>query len=945
MNRRQWSLVFLVALVGTAACTCGGNGAPPGAKYKFTADGTGPEGKKLSPRVIGQLHSAFGFVKDGVIQGPAGASIRDHEFFNETYSAAVQTDVGLFITASTEDGVLANPTLLVPATVRVGMKWEVFADQSDPAYRYEVTSRQEGVATAFGPATTWTIVQTRADGTMFARNYAEGFGSIDIAPDIWPVDDQQIETPALHPLPLVPVAVPVGFTFVKDAPWIDGVSMLRLDHGPGLLLVAGANYVSQQNVVQPSGSGCLLTDGLTLEPRPNDDGHPFRRTNGLVCPRARYCVLSPVPGDGDRCQNNVLHANGAWVDPQGTVTWVPRKWTGEVSEAGRSEFGPRGADTVTFGNGVTAIAPLVGADGGADALYHSRIGPFAAYGVGLPEHYGDPPFTGSGPPQIQTNWVAPVDSEVVNLGPDELGRTRFLMRMNEMIYWSRLEGNRLSFPRLGGRLSGRLSAQAKPGGADVLRITSEGSVDRFVLVGDELKLTHLADVQVPKLEVGIGAFAWDDHLLVATIGAGTGTNVFDLKVYRTTGSLGEGQTVQIPQALTLTIETLGSADAQVVCWRPNGAPLDLSQWKLGDGAADLTVEQGSHGDTCVVISLDSRSLLTSPQQPRGRVDALIPGVGRVILTPTNNTLALTSRAFAPQGPVAALADGTFVTPTQSFGRGGLALGLADVVGMNPASSEFAGMADLGGAGLWVTENRLAGSKSFLLKAQTTKALTLALLDGGVAAQVQLANPAWPTGVIVTAEGGRYLVKPSGASAYLQAETSASTTCATLADGTHCGTLDDGYYCQPPSGPLRQVTQPTVNPTTCRSWIPAGDGTFFVGAEIGSWSPAVVGHLDPASMTLTSVPASLGTVVGAGVDQHGHGLVVNYGVGGALQLLRATATGFVELPVPPYVWTSGGSNVNRATFTASQDVLFMNLGWTSALGPGGPMSAFRMAPAP
>lgn len=937
MRLLSWTLVACT-VVWQTGCSCGTGTGPSNAKYRFTAQGQGPEGKNLDPHRIGQASNNFNLLIDGVVQTPSGLAVRAHQFELETFTATIETEAGVFVVGSTQDGALENPTLLVPATVRVGMKWDVFLDKPEPAYRYEVTKREEGTGTPFGTATAWTIVQTRADGTTLERVYAEGFGPVGFRPQVWPLESPAGVLPTPRPITISPMPLPPELAFSQNAPWIDAVSMVRVDDGPAMVLIAGSIVQSQSVAMLPSGSGCALTDGQQVTALANSDGKPFRRTKGPVCPRVTFCVPSPVVGETRRCGPSVLHANGAWVGPDGTVTWVPRDWAGKIVRAGRDEVGPKLTD---MGGPTYPIAAMPGRDGGGDALHQSLVSLVTEVSLGLPDHYGDPRSSNPADyPRYGTNWQGS-SGEVVDLGLDAQGRRTMLLRdRDQMIYWSRLEGQVFSYPRIGGRLSGRLSVQAKKGGADVLRITSDGSIDRLLVEGDELKLSHLADVPVPKGEVGIGAFALGDRLVVATLAPGERTafgGSQSLKLYRGDAPLGAGETTRIAQALTLTTHALeGFEDAVVVCWRGNDTATDLSKWKLDDAPPDGIALQDVHGDSCVVAWLDSRSNATVHPE-RDRVDADIPGVGRVLFDARNAVgAAFFGRRAGSIVGAAPLSDGTLVAAGRRLGRGGLDLGLYESGDMS--RPDVGGVVDYGGAGLWVSYLLSATTGVFELRAATARPMTVTLVDGGVASVAEPLHAVWPTGVQVKVPGdSSYYLSPTGESSFVGERDAERSLCARLSDGTQCGVDLTGYYCKPRTGAVRTLNQANVTISQCRSWLPIGDGTFLVGSA-GPGSAGDLFRFDPVAMTMT--PYMTGFFAAAiAVDLQGRGLAVVYEPGKA-RLKLARASGLEVISVPETVWSHGGSGVNRAALTVTRDATFMHLGWS-----GGPSTliTFRAPP--
>lgn len=154
--------LFLVVLaLSVSSCTCTGPGSPPGARHRFTSQGEGATNRlPLNPLRVGAvLGDGPGTqIADGVIDTPNGRELRLTKTFGGFVTRVSQTSEGLFFTASTVDGAALTPVLVVPATVRVGMAWEVFTQSQDkPLYRFEVQgsgrrrSCSQSIAGASGP--------------------------------------------------------------------------------------------------------------------------------------------------------------------------------------------------------------------------------------------------------------------------------------------------------------------------------------------------------------------------------------------------------------------------------------------------------------------------------------------------------------------------------------------------------------------------------------------------------------------------------------------------------------------------------------------------------------------------------------------------------------------------------------------------------------------------
>jgi hypothetical protein len=930
------------AVLVLLTANCSRSNAPPGAKYKFTSDGTGPEGTNLSPLRVGQAGGAGDTsIVDGMIAQGASQATRVHDFHLEGYESFVDFPIGQFSTATSVFGVLESPKLVVPAKVRVGMAWTTSGEGGSTS-TFTVLARTENAPTFFGPATLWTIEQVRSDGVKTARQYAEGFGELTRSPQIWPIESQTVTPPPPLPVTLTELVLPATLAFTQNSlDWVDALSMVRPDEGAAMLIVAGS-YSSNANVAANAPTACVVVDSRGLTPLALSHGTPFRRTRGLTCPSATYEVNNPVAGaEGFLSREMALHANGVAISDDGLVTWIPRKWTGEMVWSSTLTTNP---DSDVFGDDVTSrtgggerpILAFPGRDGGADALTMALD--LDTGRVGLPEYFHEP--ASSNPLDYRKlEHSFPVDrrlrhllyKEVTEFGVDAQGRHMLLLRDREnMVFWSRLEGERFTHPRAGGRISGRLSVQARRGRTEVLRVTADGSVDRLVLVNDELQLEHLADAQLPKGQFGIGAFVDGDHLLIGTLAVGTPGTV-SLHLLRSS-PLSASKTVPIPQALTLYQRAIDGSvgQANAVCWRQTGQPVDLSTWKLDGLDPDLR-EEVRPADQCVVVGSDSRH----DTKLREQISGVVPGVGKVFVRapPGNASVnADLSTALNPDQPIAVLDDGSLVTTRRRFSWGGYDLGLPDELGPEPSKLGWAGVADLGGAGLWTYYDRLDGSApSFVLKAAVTHHFpgvdtpTFALWPTGVATQsrrFEFADGGWvPTRTDIN-----------------------SVACTRTANGSECGIQTTPgvnattLYCDAPDGSTRTVPNPERT-ADCANWLPRGDGTYVL-PQVGK-----LVAFDPASMTLTVENPSV-QLMGAGFDHKGRGLFVTLNSDGTHTIHLATR-GFPEaISVPESVWTMRGS-ISTIGFISTPEVTYLVLTFAVNNGPQGksPPVVIRLPPVP
>lgn len=915
MSLYRWcGLLLFVALAG-----CDDDGGSD-AKVVFTNDGSGAEGKNLDPVQLGSVRGNFATVVSGSAHAAGYDGLREHEFVADSSETVIHTSKGSLVTSV---GSPNQAVLRVPATVRVGMAWDVYVDgSSDPIASFKVTERKADIATPFGTGTVWTITEETGGRPVNARKYVEGFGRLDSNVAI--LDPQPDKAPARKALTLQPMTLPPELAFADDAPGIDGLSMVSADDdGTGVLIVASAkrsNGGAGQEQPNLADSGCAIADGTTLTGLAKTEGPPNRRTHGNVCASSSYCVNSAVVGSPlSECRQTVLHGAGARVGLDGEVVWTARRWNGAIVPTGLQGFGPRDYD-VEHGLGTWPLAAITGGDG-RGAMINIGAGRYPdsltdSYYVSTAQFFGED----ENPPYGRTVWATwPVLTKldtVVSLGQDSQGREQILLRDAEhFVTWSRTEGDVFSHPRVGGRIGGRLSVHAERGHNDVLVISADGSVDRLALEADELVTYHLADVAIPAGEWAIGAFVVGGHLVVGTLRLGTvnnfGKNVH-LTLYRSKESVGDGARVQIPEALTV-VQKQVAPGIQAVCWRDNGMPVDPTTWTSNGAAPAFAAPVTATGaDPCIVVG---EAGTTDPRVRMG----VVPGVGRVVVTgvvgagvdaPPGGFDASTASNYA------VLPDGSLISPRRRMGRGGVDLGFP--LGFTPAAltTQQTSMADRGGAGYWV----INGSPPNLSLVDATGSTPIpGLSPGGI-----IDHALSPTGVAVVSGAGMYFITPQ--KQVFGVVDSTHSPCWLRSDGAVCGFKNSTtIYCNANG---TETTFP-ANGAVC-SGQPAGPDRYVNGVTYTSMV-----FVDLVAGTATTVPISNGNSlrpISSSVDHYGRGFTT-YGIlnENYLSLMQGTPSGLQEIyRIPANVATAGNtlSTPNSASYVSTPDMLVLDIGWTS-----------------
>ncbi len=325
MSARLLALGLLTLLA--AGCTCASSSSPGDARHRFTAQGEGPANQlPLNPLRVGSVmgEGTDTALIDGVVDTTSGRELRMTNVFSGLVTRVLNTAEGLFFTGSTTDGTAPRPILVVPATVRVGMAWEVLGDQDAVLYTYRVVERSEVADSWFGPGVVWRIDQTDAAGEVIGRRYLEGRGSVDAPPRVMWNQDPAVSAAPAPAVALAPLTVPDGF---RHRGWVESLSLVRPSAGgPGLFL---ANDEAFENGGQIGwcGSWSGAADAPVLAVQPSA-GAPFRRTRAADCVSTRYCATVTGGGGGAYldCSLEYVsgHASGVLVGSDGQLTWAPR---------------------------------------------------------------------------------------------------------------------------------------------------------------------------------------------------------------------------------------------------------------------------------------------------------------------------------------------------------------------------------------------------------------------------------------------------------------------------------------------------------------------------------------------------------------------------------------------------------------------------------------------
>ncbi len=810
-------VILLATLLATGGTGC--KGEIPA--FTITAPGTGPE--NVEPLFIPALGTVIGgSVIDSVVATDQGTVFRLAGTDSWQFTLYLQNEQGIFRYGD-NDGVLDRPALIIPAKVRLGMKWTVFDVAGAQDLLLEVadhgpTAHQSwGKRWPWGDRGTWKITATNPqdpDELPSEFLYVEGVGP--------PETVLSFATPTT---PAAPVRVPMPMDAISIPNWdatlpsTQDPGMVRIGDGPALLM---------------GGDLCTWFDGeKLLDEQPPMTTGPFATSTGPACVTSADCHVQPTGVDViDICWMVPSgHPNGVFIAPDGTINWLPRSGNGKVRE---STTGYMGQALQRLPN-LLALSLVGGGPEGHGRAIHSP------HGLGnvvwadeevFRYHLGD--FTAQKVPS--TWWMLPRIDRVFAL-PDRAGPgTSFILVGGGMVWTSRWEGDGYAFgaPKVGGRLTGKFSVLATDRGTEVLRITGDGQVDELTVGPDGLVVTHLADVTIPDGEAPVGAWRWYEpggaRVVVATVSRLIVT--YGQHLYRSRSFLPPGTVVPIAPALKL-VSGASSDGIPFVCWPPAAEPVDFSSWTMA-GAPPLGVAYAP-GNACAAVVTEYAE---DPPANWNHFAGHLPGLGEVRSFLGGN---LVGGIAAWLDDLAPLTGGGFASMYRLYGPGALEVGVPDLMPFDASDGTHA--ADLRGNGFWYTDRfnkvlRLVGRTSAEFGTPNGRPLRIEF-------------PAAGGGVVVTAGTTWLYVTPDGTWTELATPAEGRLPITRVLDGTLCGraTLEDlgaGWYCQPPSGP---ETLSIESPTNCTVVIE--DGTvvdlclglhYLASGDVVPTDPPMVGSI-------------------------------------------------------------------------------------------------------
>ncbi|MDP1919568.1 MAG: hypothetical protein Q8L14_25175 [Myxococcales bacterium] len=802
-----------------------------GARFTFTDQGSGTANTApLDPLRDGTLRG--GLLLDGTVDLPTGRARRVIELTTNEVTYVLETKVGLFIGGGQLDGILEAPVLLVPTTVRVGMKWEVRLKDDKVAYTFEVVSRTEAVPSAFGKTTQWAISQKDSTGSATTRVYAEGIGIAESAGGYAVIP---LETPDPEPSTAPRVAIEL-------MPRINGDFSPTAASGASISMVrtAGRDAVLMYDNEAANGDAavCLRISAAGASPLVALNGVPYKRLGPEQCQST-----TRVPTNGASSLQLGGHASGAFVEADGHVSWIPRK-RGKVTQSGLTAVDSPGST-------LTARALVPGDDGGVRFLFQQGPGSDAVKLGGTEYLFGTSTQTELQLPDTFFSLTAGV-AFISPLTSDEGDRGSLLVRTDdEMLWLVQVSSAGMTTPVQLGRLGGNLSVQATQAGHEILRVTSDGQIDRLHLRAGHLSLEPLARVDVPAHTYADAAFLFrdpaGDFLVLAMFEHAAESKGNGFRLFQSVGAVaGSATRTALPPRVSMT--SAGANGDQLICLPPGGEPISTSGWTLGDAPVGAALHV-TPGGRCVLLVRGPGQLGSSSQNlAHDTVTGALPGVGRVALIGLASGGPVNSHAPGVPHLLAPLKDGTVAHPSRKYGRGIVALEpralatrspMADLYGDLLAMSLNPPFIDLRGDGLWGARSSFAPNGTDVVRFGSE--FFHRTYAGG---SVELRGVSEKGGLLVSLQDGPGLPShwarqtTAAANVDLPDPPTGGTYAIELKDGTLCGDLFDPsvdmvskYFCRAVDGRVRMA--PATNDShfssaiPLRGALPLADGSLLV----------------------------------------------------------------------------------------------------------------------
>lgn len=904
LRRRAPLLLTTAILASSTQLHCGGDSsakAPPGARFNVVSPGSGDSNAEpLLPLRVGSVlrptnvdaNPSFSTIEDaGEIGGAPAVGVFASGSF-ELYAKAAD---GVFRIGASGTGLDPHPALVVPATVRVGMTWDVFGDGDQVASTFTVESR-EAQDTATGPRIVWRILRRFASHAPDERaTYWEGRGDGDRMPAVFPLDDVPVESVTPMPVALEPMKATID----------TGEDQVIGDGGSTAKLVAYYSPLLPFSMVHAKGAAEALI--LSHGPRGFDhciktDGSTIRRGSVNGTNTGKFAT-----NEGDECAGFISESPPVTRLGDATATLVGDRVYWMAVVAGGYVSGRERA--------------IIGFDGKTPELLSvndERL--FGAMRVGSGESFGGA-FDASKEYTLDDTLVG-INRDLVRVYPfpgKDSKNAELLVMANDGRLWSAslVDGN-LSAPRLETTLGATLSPQMSVNGMDLLAVAPNGRIDELVPTRDGLMIRHLADVGLPGGELAYSAFRVSANgdpsqttLVVITLLPGsqvgfdaTHPKPLSYHVWRAPHFQPTPQPLIRPRVFGISTSSADGLSDMKVCWPKGGGKLSADGWTLGR-TPPLAVLEANDAGTCALIVRDGSKSPSDASQPfQNFVTATVPGIGRVELATGTDLVPGSPRLYHAfdtdrEHYPAPLSGGGWASPFQRFDRDQTPMMTWGGV-IDTGSPDW--VADAAGNGSWRFEPSIPGNQPDLLALNgRSKVLRIARPDG----EKMLAAAGGGLILWLTAKGVGEYVAPDGSITPLK------LPAGKIEQPVLCGGRKDGVYCAQFSGTAADYTITCVRPdgtqrsiafddpcnVDFRPTAPLPDGSFVVPTQLHGVmridpDAGVASKIDPRflyGVRLSFAPD--GTVWGVAAAD-----AASAGKGGTV--VRVTSTGVTDVQSLP-----------------------------------------------
>lgn len=864
--KNHMKLGFIGVGLGFGLLGCGSSGANAGAAssqagppvFEITEQGSGETNQKpLFPLHAGSMVDGMRIRGERDLDGRRVFEVgRDGEpaalegFERKYYS---ESDAGVLFHGTFNGGLFARPVLVVPKTVRSGMKWTADPGGGNKPVQCSVEygARQQP-AELVQQLRYWNITCAGGPASWTAQ-LSEGVGP------------RAGKTMDLRSGPAYPM---------KQRPTSQ---LTPLNAGKAILEKVFPHRVGSISLPSEGGKRRIVVDGEAV-------GFSTGGVVDVSNPGNNMAVTSFLPGKTRVClsfDGNTFNEDASLdneqdcPDPLGAAVGGDGKLRGIPPGNYCLENGDRCSSFSFYAirGDADGAEVLVSSDVFNSARYHDGVDANRFYTIDEPiQRIGDKPG-GLGLLDLHPYWLlfgerGSKDESLVI--PDRLG---------SHLYAGAWDGHWHSpHPALvPAALSVALSKQER----DLLDVTPDGTISRVTVRAGVLELSFLAQVALPPKHSAFGAIDVGDHLLVFThadylgwstqIVPGTDPPQIDPDIEPDLGRIyawsvtpqAAGEPEPPPPERTPVYTEASARDLRVCAadpWTPDG------DYIVGDTAPAAAWATDEHCALLVRAPTDP-----SPLMPNGHVwespqefDGDLPRLGRVRVVAQNLKPNTTWASLDSESDVVPLSDGGFVStlsPWHRFGPGGVLESYVDgLEGGQP-------VADTAGGGIWMVQPPTVdcqptdGCRKVSLLGRERKDFAL---DHVVSPTVSVASAA--SGML----GGGIVVGTSVLRADGKIQPWAEPTNlapggkfdigGVLEDATVCGhaqetvvadgltTNVDKTLCVAPDGTVR--TGPD-SPIAYPPYYATADGVFYTGTATAD----EVAIFDPKAMTVTPLAAS------------------------------------------------------------------------------------------